>query len=172
MAVIAKSDTVVGNKCPIPTELYRGRVIGTKEGKSSGGHPMTTLTCEIIAPETVVIDDKEYKIAGRQFMLWLMHVPSEQWGQGKVFSFMDKLGLDCGEDYDTTKHKEYFLGMEFDIILSSEEDIKRMAPKPGQKLGDPIRDGEGNPISLGYRITTDLDNVPVHCRPTRTELPY
>ena len=172
MAKIAKSDVVVGGKCPLPKNLYRARIIGTKYGKSAKGYDMTTLTCEVISPESVNVDGNDYRIAGRQFNLWLMHVPGETWGQAQVFDFMDKLGIVYGDEYDTERHEEYFKGVEFDIILDSQEEVKRMAPKAGQKQGDPILDGEGNKISDGYRILANLSDVPSQCRPTRVSMAY
>lgn len=172
MAKYAKSDAVQGGKCQIPKDLYRARVIGTKYGQSQKGYDMTTLSCEIIDPEAVSINGESYRITGRQFQLFLLHVPTETWGQAKVFEFMEKLRIDVGDEYDTELHKEYFLGMEFDIVLDSEEDVMRQARQPGEKEGKPITDGEGKPISNGWRISGDIQNVPQNCRPAKTDVPY
>lgn len=172
MQVYEKSDVVQGGKCQIPKDRYRVRVIGEKFGKSSSDADMTTLTVEIIEPEEVLIDNQVFKIAGRQAQMWLMHVPGETWGQSRVFEFMDKLGLDYGTHYDPKLIKEYFHGVEFDIVLSSEEDIQRYPKQQGEKMGKPILDGEGNPITNGYRILANLDAVPDKCRPTRVDLPF
>lgn len=169
---IQKTDIVQGGRCKITRGLYRVRVIGTDFGKSSKGHAMTTLTVEIIEPETIMDGDVELKIAGRQTKIYLMHVPSEAWGQAQVFEFMDKLGIDHNNEYDTDLHKEYFLGQEFDIILDSEEDLKRYAKVPGEKEGKPILDGQGAPISNGWNIKTGLSDIPALCRPTRSELAF
>lgn len=169
MAKYSKSDSVQGGKCQVPKQLYRARVTGTKFGKSGKGHDMTTLTCEIIDPEAIELNGETLRIAGRQFNLWLLHVPNETWGQARVFDFMERLGIDHGGEYDTDLHKEYFLGMEFDIVLDSEEDVKRYEKQPGEKEGKPILDGEGNPISDGYRILAQVDSVPTKCRPVKND---
>lgn len=101
-----------------------------------------------------------------------MHVPGEDWGQAKVFTFMDKLGIDYGDGYDTDLHEAYFKGMEFDIVLDSEEDVMRKPKQPGQKEGDPILDGEGNQITNGWIIRGDIANVPDKCRPNKVELGF
>lgn len=176
MAKYNRADVVQGGNFELPRNRYRVRIVGTSFGKSSGGHDMTTLKCEIIEPEFIMVDGKEAPIAGRKFSAWLMHVPDEPWGQSRVFEFCDKLGVDVGDDYDTGLHKEYFHGMEFDWILSSKEDIKRQERKPGQKVGDPILDGEGKEISNGWSVTAQLDDVPAKCNPVKNpdiaEQPY
>jgi hypothetical protein len=171
MAKIAKTDAVVGGRCQIPKDLYRARCIGAKYGKSAKDLPMTTLTCEVIGPESIEVNGQEYRIVGRQFKLYLMNVPEESWGQAQVFEFMDKLGIDHGGEYDTDLVKEYFLGMEFDIVLDSEEAVMRKAPQPGQREGDVIKDGEGNPITNGWNIQAQMSGVPDKCAPTRIDLP-
>jgi hypothetical protein len=172
MGKIAKSDVVQGGRNEIPTRLYRVRCIGTKFGKSGKGHDMTTLDIEIIDPEFVNINGQEYRVTGRQAKMWLLHVPGETWGQGRVFGFMDKLGIQYGEEYDTDLHKEYFMGMEWDMVLSSEETLARHPKQPGEKEGAPILDGEGKPISSGFQIDADIELVPANCRPSKTELPF
>lgn len=170
----------------LPRGRYRARVIGTKKGKSSkDDHVMTTLTCEII--EDATVNGEELQCAGRQFTMFLHHVANETWGQSQVFKLCKRLGIKLpteddgmgGETplYDDDLHKEYFHGMEFDIILSSSEDVKRYEPEQGEKLGKPILDGEGNPISGGFRINLpNINDVPEHCNPVKNEeiaaLPY
>lgn len=169
----------------IPEGMYRARVIGTKfVTKNGSGQPMTTLDCEIIEPETLTIDGAEITVAGRKFPIYLIHnVERTGWAsQEQVNRFCDKLRIETGLDengepeYDTDQHKEYFHGREFDIILKSEEEIKRYERKPGQKQGDPILDGEGNQISNGFRITGNADDVPENCHPSLNEeiarMPY
>lgn len=162
-----KSATVQGGNCYIPKERYRVRCTATKLGKSNSGLPMTTLSMEIIEPESITHDGKNYMIAGRQFSYWLMHVQSESWGQARVEEFCTKLGIDTEDAYDDELHNEYFKGMEFDAVLSSEEDIKRKDRLPGQKVGDPILDGEGKPITNGWRVVAQLQDVLTHCNPVK-----
>jgi hypothetical protein len=163
----------------LPKRLYRVRCISTKFGKSSGGHPMTTLSLEIM-DESIEVDGKVMDIAGRQASMCLMHVPNETWGQARVYPLCKKLGIDLPSvddsmggstlEYDTDLHKEYFHGMEFDCVLSSAEDVARMEKQPGQKVGDPIKDGEGNIITRGWRINlVSPDDVPDYCNPEKNQ---
>ncbi len=162
----------------IPKMRYRARVIGTKLGEASSGNPMTTLKCEII-DDKVEHDGKEYEVAGRQFPLFLMHVQNESWGQAKVEEFCRRLDIDIQEEddgmggtallYDDSLHNEYFKGMEFDIILHAEENVKREEKRPGEKLGRPILDGEGKEIKDGWRVVGDIGDVPQYCNPSRNE---
>lgn len=169
MAVYRRSDVVKGGQFEIPKDLYRVRVLNSSFGTSSGGHPMTTLKMEIIHPESIVVNGEDKMLAGRKFSVWLMHNPDEQWGQARVFDFCDKLGIDVGDDYDPSLHKEYFVGMEFDAILRSEENVKRKDRQPGQKQGDPILDGEGKPISVGWNILMNIEEVPEKCNPVKNQ---
>jgi hypothetical protein len=167
-----------GSNSWIPKLRYRARCIGTKNGKSGGGHNMTTLSCEVI-DDTVEQDGTSYEVAGREFKLFLMHVQKESWGQARVEEVCKRLGVELETEddgmggeavvYDDELHKEYFHGREFDIILHSEERIKRKEKKPGQKVGDPILDGEGNEIKDGWMIQADLLDIPEHCNPTLNE---
>lgn len=154
-------------------QLGRLRIIGTKfEASNSKGNPMTTLTCEVIEPEEVAVDGKLVKVAGEKATIWLIHNPEKDWGgQGMVETFCRKLNVDLDGSYDTELHKEYFKGMEFDIILSSRELIKRYPPKPGQSReeADPILDANGKVISSGWQIQANLSDVPDNCRPSRNE---
>lgn len=162
----------------IPEGLYRARCVSSKfTPKNSSGQPMTTLDCEIIEPESLDINGKTVIVAGRKFNLYLIHnVERTGWAsQEQVMRFCSKLNVDLGTDdagepeYDTDLHKEYFHGMEFDIVLKAEEDVKRYAPEPGQRVGKPILDGEGKEISNGWRITANPDDVPDNCKAARNE---
>lgn len=175
---ISKAETATNAGGYISEGLYRARVLGTKSvPKNSSGKPMTTLSCEIIDPEAITVNGENVRVAGRQFQLYLIHnVERTGWAsQEQVLRFADKLKVELGTDengepeYDTDLHKEYFHGMEFDIVLRAEEDVKRYAPKPGQKQGDPILDGEGKQISSGWRITANPDDVPENCSPRKNE---
>lgn len=171
---ISKSDVVMSNRIELPLQVYRARVTGTETGKSSAGNLMTTLKCEIIEPESVDVNGQNYKIGGKTFNLYLVHTPGlvgkqTQSSQSQVLELCDKLGLDIGEDYDTDLHKEYYLGQTFDIILHSEEAFKRFPKKPGEKVGEIMKDGEGNPISNGFVLQAGLSDIPPHCRAERME---
>lgn len=171
---ISNADVVEGGKSAI-NGLVRARVIDTKAKANDKGYQMTELQCEIIEPETMIdpASDKEITIAGRRFSIWLLHNPAESWGQARVLEFCKKLNIDVGDTYDTDLHREMFFGMEFDINLTSEEDFKRFPKKPGQKVGDIMKDGQGNNISNGWRINANVDAVPELCNPVKNDnIPY
>lgn len=162
----------------IPEGLYRARCVGTKFVEHNGsGQPMTTLDCEIIEPEKVSIDGADVIVAGRQFKLYLIHnMERTGWAsQEQTMEFASKLDIQMETDengeavYDTDLHKEYYHGREFDIVLSCEEEVKRRERKPGQKVGDPILDGEGKEISMGWRISANPSDVPENCHPSLNE---
>lgn len=175
--LIAKTDTVMGGRCPIPTQLGRVRVCATKFGLSKEKkNPMTTLTLEIVEPETITVGEESFNVVGRQFNWWLVHNPElvgaqSESSQAGVLKLCEKLQIEVGDSYDTDLHKEYFLGREFDIVLTSEEDVKRYPAKAGERVGAPILDAEGKPISNGWFITSRPTDVPDNCRPTRVEMP-
>lgn len=162
----------------IPEGLYRARCIATKHtAKNSSGQRMTTLDCEVIEPESIEINGKSVIVAGRKFSMFLIHnIERTGWAsQEQVMRFAKKLNVDLEVDengdevYDDDLHKEYYHGMEFDIVLKAEEDIKRYERQPGEKVGRPILDGEGKEISNGWRITANPDDVPDNCKPTKNE---
>ncbi len=168
---INKSDAIIGGNSEIPAGIYRVRVTKTdKRYNEKWSCDMTELKCEIIEPEVVMDPNgREISVAGRQFSYWLMHTTSQTWGQAVVNDFCTRLDVAQEEEYDTDLHKEYFLGMEFDAILSSEEDFKRKPKQPGQKVGDFLLDGEGKKISNGFRVNANLSDVLPNCRPSRNE---
>lgn len=170
MSKFNKTDVVQGGRCEIPTALYRVRCNKSKFGKSNSDNEMTTLSCEIVAPESINVNGIDYSIAGRDFQLFLMHVPDKSWGQAQVFEFCEKLGIDLADGYDTELHEQYFVGLEWDMILSSEEIIKRMPKQQGEKEGAPILDGLGNKISAGWQVRANLGDVPQHANPTRVDM--
>lgn len=174
--LIDNTQIIRGGKSFLPTALYRAQVVDASYGLSSSGNPMTTLSLEIIEPEKIEHEGKEYMVAGRSFKMFLVHTTSltgrqTESSQAGVVDFMTKLGLE-DENYDTDKVKEYFLGQQFDIILNSVEDVKRFAKQPGEKVGKPILDGEGKEITNGWNINAQLSDVPANCRPSRVEVPY
>lgn len=160
----------------IPEMLYRVRCIGTAFTKeNSSKQPMTTLKCEIIDPEKTTVDGKEVVLAGRPFQMFLIHnVSRTGWAsQEQVMEFCKKLGIETGVDdrgepeYDTDLHKEYYHGMEWDMVLSCEEQIRRHPRQPGEKEGKPILDGEGKEISMGFQVRANPSDVPENPRATK-----
>lgn len=159
----------------IPEQMYRARCIGVKHGKNSKGNQMTTMSNEIIEPETVEISGKQSTVAGRQFQLFLVHNFDKADGfgsQSEVIEFHQKLGvpftqMEEGYTYRTELVEQYYKGMEFDIILRAKEDVKRYQTGPDK--GQPILDGEGKEISGGMRIQANLNDVPPNCHPVRNK---
>lgn len=166
------TDTVMSGKCKTPTGLYRVRCLDasfTEKNKSSG-NPMVTLDCEIVAPEEVEHEGVTYRVAGQKFNIRLLCSPEKI---GQVREFMDKLQVDHGGEFNSDEVKIYFRGCEWDMALSSTEQVKKYEPKPGQSVGDPILDGEGKPITNGWQIQAWPSDVPLNCRPNCVDLgPY
>jgi hypothetical protein len=173
--IINKADVVVAGRINLPLDTYRVQITKTESGKSAAGNPMTTLAAEIVSPEVKTVNGDEYKIAGMPFRLFLVHTVALvgkqiESSQAEVLRFCTKLGLDIGDNYDTDLHKEYFLGQQFEMLLSSKEDVKRYPKNPGEKEGQPIKDSEGNTISNGFFINAQLRDVLDHCQPTRVDM--
>lgn len=162
----------------IPEGMYRVRVLDTKFDMRSDKNkaPMTTLSFEIIEPETLDINGSSVVIAGRKGSIYLIHdVTRAGWAsQEQVMEFCKKLGVKLTEQdngkvaYDTDKHVEYFKGLEFDISLDCREQVKTYNAGPNR--GKPILDANEKPISLGYQIQANPSNVPDDPRPSRNEM--
>lgn len=159
--------------------MYRVRVVNTKfdmRSNQAKKAPMTTLSFEVIEPESVELNAKDVIVAGRKGNIFLIHdVTKAGWAsQEQVLEFCKKLGVeltvqDNGKTaYDTDKHAEYFKGMEFDIPLSCREQVKTYAA--GEKKGQPILDASSKQISLGYQIQANPSDVPDDPRPSRNEM--
>lgn len=155
----------------IPEQVYRVRCVDTKfSASNNSGRPMTTLSCEIIEPETVEVEGTPTTVAGRPFSLFLIHNTEKSgWGtQGEVLEFCAKLGIEFAEGfYDTDEHETYFKGMEFDIILRAKEEVKRYTA--GTMRGEPLLDGEGNQIKSEMRINARPSDLLENCHPWRNE---
>lgn len=187
--VHSRTDTVFARNVFIPTQTYRVCVVKTKLGESQKKNAMTTLTCEIIEPEEVEHEGNLVKITGETFQLYLVHVDNlvgkqKQSSQASVWEFCDKTGVTelMEKDDDGTplyieeNHEEYYLGLEFDMPLSSKERTKRMRATPEQKAkglpGDPILDGEGKQQTEGWQIEASMQDVPPNCRPSRRSMAF
>lgn len=154
----------------IPEQTYRVRITDTKyTSANSTGNPMTTLSCEVIEPESVEVNGKTLTTAGKNFQMFLVHnFEKAGWGsQEEVLGFCQRLGVDVGEAYDTDLHEEYFKGFEFDIILRAKEEVKRYTQGP--KRGQPLLDGEGKEIKSEMRINARPSDVLENCRPVKNQ---
>lgn len=182
--MIINEDEITSNEGGyLPEQTYRVRVIDTKFDMRSSQKkaPMTTLSFEILEPETGVVNGKTISFAGRKGNIFLIHdVKKAGWAsQSQVMEFAEKLGIDLVNPdtgkkvYDTDKHSEYYKGKEFDIPLGCREQKKVYSmdnAATGVKRGDPILDAEGAEINLGFQIQANPSDVPENCRPTTNEL--
>jgi hypothetical protein len=162
----------------IPEQVYRVRVLNTKFDMRSSQNkpPMTTLSLEVIEPETADINGKEVIIAGRKFPMYLVHdVTKAGWGsQDQVMEFCGKLQIelpvgDNGKpEYETDDHARYFKGLEFDIPLSCKQQVKLYGSGPDK--GKPMLDASGKQIDLGYQIQANPSDLPDDPRPSKNEI--
>ena len=175
---INKSETTTNEGGYIPEGTYRIRVTDTKADMRTAQNkpPMTTLSFEIIEPETVQINGSDVVIAGRKGSIFLIHnVKKAGWkSQEEVFAFCEKLGIelpiaDNGEpDYEIDDHVKYFKGLEFDLPLSCRQQVKTYATGPNK--GQPMLDGAGKEIDLGYQIQANASDLSENCNPSRNEI--
>lgn len=172
MAVYTEDSAKRGGQCQIPTNRYRVRCLGAKASKINDAPEFEKfeLAMEIIDPEVIVIDDQEQVIAGRDFTMYVSLNPNKpRGGLADAFVMLRRLGIDTDGGIDSKKAEAYFKGMEFDAILSSQEEFKRLPRQPGQKVGDFILDGFGNKISNGWKINCFPSDVLENGNPVRNE---
>jgi hypothetical protein len=169
MAKYGKTDYILGGFCAIPRNRYTVRILKAEKNiAKTSGNPKAQLTCEIIAPEHVEINGETYAIAGRQFVIHQTLVPNEPWGVGQLIKGLQKAGFDFKKfneeeelDDDKLVVLEKFC---FDILLSSEENKQTRPPTEEEKAEgknelQPILDGEGKEIKLGWNIRANLQEV-------------
>ena len=131
---------------------------------------MTDLLCEVVSPEQVEHEDVTYNLAGQKFHLRIVHKAD---AIETTFQFMDKLGIEHNNEYDTKKINDYFRGVGFDIVLTSQEQVARYDATGDEKVVKPILDGEGAEISNGWQIQAWANEVPLNANPDKVDLgPY
>lgn len=113
------------------------------DGKTVGNNPMLTRVWEVVSPETVRIDDKEYIIAGKQITDYLTMTGKNA---KNVVADSERLGVPVPDDEEP--NTEVYLGKEARALIFSE----------GQKwtdeeTGEPIKDSKGDEVtSFRYSI--------------------
>jgi len=158
--MLTKSDTVAVAVPPAFKDRYVVRIIEAGFGLSkSSGKPMITISTEIVGkPQpsgvttpTVVYNDKSYQIASikpsRKYFV-LQAGPSLE----RFFAFQRACGLPDTEVDETNPPTQCFEGLLLEAILTATEqtDKKQLTPEEkaaGKTEGDPITDGDGNPIT-------------------------
>ena len=162
---------VADSNSQLPQGTYIARVLKfDHQGPNSAkykekGYEMTTLTCEIVQPDKVTLPDgTEARSAGRRFNFWLMWNSEESWGTGRNITAIAKmLGISKDEVNINTDDPEslklVFGNRHFQVILSSEENIKRAERQKGEKQGKPILDAFGKEIKDGWRVKAQLDDI-------------
>jgi len=181
MPIVSLDDQVVSGDVQLPYDRYRLKVREATFGPSkSSGNPMTTLICEIIAPETIEsADGKTFAVAGKEVRYYLPYTDS-MLGRcaemlrklevlDKDFSYLDSEGNEQiahinSQQFDTDNVPTApFKNLSFDAILWSQEKVKRRMPSPEQRakgqLGDPLLDENGKEIKLGWETVATLDNI-------------
>jgi len=163
MATYKRSEVVNNSfNAPLPKASYILRVLKAELTVSkSSGNPMTTLEAEIICrgDGATVVECMGQKVnaAGRKTTYY---IPYTEKSQTQVFEFYDKMGIHLDElDPENPPSPELLKSLTFEAILSAEPDIPRMAPRPGQAVGDPIKDSNGKEIIRGYRISNNLGDI-------------
>lgn len=178
--LINRNDVVRSGGVELPYITYRVRIIGAVfNPKNSKGLPQVELKAEIVFPEKLEIKGAMYNIAGEQFTLYagLSQVVVKKKSPWEItVEFMDKLGVETPEQFNTDHVKEYFVGWEFDMPLSSElTEVRRRVTDEERAqgiTGETLKDAEGNPVMGRYQIKAALFDVLPNCNPRKTEIPY
>lgn len=66
-------DELPDNSLPIPRMVYRASIKEIKQDPSASGYCMDTLKCEILEPDTVVVDNGKVGCAGREFTMRVVY---------------------------------------------------------------------------------------------------
>lgn len=153
----------------IPTGLYNVHVTEASNKPSSKGNPMTALRLEILSPESAKIGEREFRTAGSQFTIYIVYTDKTM---DSVVEFAAKLGVELppngGFDEIVAAAQNWFAekgaGLTFDMLVSSEEQIRYKDQSPEERAAGaarvPITDGAGNPLKLGWQIRMPrLDDV-------------
>lgn len=139
---------------PMPKDRYCFRIKDVTFAPSkNSGKPQLTFDCELYAPAKVTshIDGREYNVAGREAKVYF-GVTGDALGyllgNDRGMGFMEKLGLKPEIDPENP-NTEQFKGKTFSAIIEVKENVARKDLTPaqienGQRLGDPIKDENGN----------------------------
>ena len=161
--VLNRADNALGSRSPLPTDTYTVRCIKV-EGKFNDkwSCEQTNTTWEIVAPESIEVDGKTERIAGRKFPVCFMHTQAEEWGQGRIVAFGDRLGLDESTVDDIDEFRAWLKDKpSLEWMLSSEEDVKRYPKNHANRelAGKEMLTASGQKISNGYRVKADINDA-------------
>lgn len=169
MAVIPKSEIILGGRTQLPTGIY-GVMLETvevKTGQKEGARPTLRVKCKIIAPLTIEVAGETHNIAGRTFdMMPNLIDPSVEYGLGKIVQGLQVSGFDfekfgAGGDIDDEKF-HVLTGHKMQMSLSSYEAVKNRPATPEELAANPAeryipqRDLKGNVITAGWFICSPV----------------
>lgn len=145
------------------------RVTKASFGNNSRGLPMSTLTCEIVAPATLRGGDgKEYDASGEEVTLWLTYSEAKsekqkRSGMENVAVFHKKLNLPMELDEHKVEADKLYGGLMFDILAkTTERKSRRIVGKneeTGKAVYEDIKDGEGNVVTSGWQFSVNPEDV-------------
>ena len=148
-------------------DRYTERVKKATFGESkSSGQEMITLECEIIVPQFLVVDDKEYDLTSldRKYYLSLGDTISPKTGKSprdKTNSCLVLLGFEPlakGEKPSEELLKKLNDKFCFDsIITSTQKPVQRKDNKTGEYVD--IKDNRGQTIYRGWELSNNSDDI-------------
>ena len=145
----------MSGNCALPYDRYTILIItATVEASKKESRPMIKWECEIVAKEPIQIGDIKIDPNGMKFELY--HMLDTDKALGQLLEVHSRLELPGEIDTDNPDTKQYE-GLCFDMLLSSEKNIKRKPlteeqRKNGETVGQPFLDAAGKELSLGFRI--------------------
>lgn len=154
MGLIKAEDVVMpGNGCEIPKDRYTARIKSAESVISkSSQQPQLVIKCEIADQEPVEINGQKFDVNGTEFQIYL---PLAEDKVARLFEVNKKLGLPMEIDTEAPDTEQY-VGICFDVVLSSEPMYARKTPTGEQVRkgmpGDIIKDREGKDIIQGYSV--------------------
>lgn len=141
------------------------RINKAKFAPSGKGDPMLTLECEIVHPNEITVDGQKYVLDSQGFTLYPI-LKDERKGKmpqsflATALDFNERLGLPREFDTDTLAEKasSIYEGIVFEILLSSQEDVRqRKNPDTGEY--EAIKDDNGKPMTRGFKWNAQLGEV-------------
>jgi hypothetical protein len=168
MAIVTDSDVVFSQVPPYMRNKYVLRVKEAVFAPSSKGNPMVTLRCEIVKPETVVIQGRTYALDSLEVNYWFpikvydertgeVLVPETKKAQGKYKDFLKKLELPSDFDDENPDISEFQKGLMFSAMLDSREKVAQRRGEDGKY--EQLKDDDGKKISLGWEVVANGSDV-------------
>jgi hypothetical protein len=135
------------------------RVKESSFGKSkNSGKEQSTLKCEIVKPDEVVLDGSKYILSGQEITFYLGLSDEKSSGaktspMANTKEFHQKLGLSMDIDTDNLPYN----GVCFEFYLTSTENILTRPGSDGKY--EAILDENGKPRTLGWQWSNYVNNV-------------